>query len=1126
MESHPCRSPPHALHGPSPTFQAPPSWFVPVLHSLQHIIHHSLGELHHGNIVIGRDSTPLSAVVTSHHADTSPGPSGPHQPLATLPRLPHVPHQSFSQLQVDQPVSSTSGHQTLPQRSTPPANPTQPLEETAELEPKVTANTDAVLQSCSAKPAREIGGWAGEEKQLRVGQLREGHLTEGQRTKGQLRAGQLVGASEVKDHKSAGKAEQQHQQQQQTVVGSKQQLQQPSASMHGPHRWSPDTSDPPPKESAAQPAPLVTEATLVGPSPQQPTAPAGTVLPPRQPRQVVSPNPRQASPDSAVTRAGHAVANSDPCTLRQSSTLGQVEPCIAEPPSRGKRPEAEKGTSGPAASQPQLKLPEAAPSSPAASAGAATMRNSDDVTAADPLSCKPAEQPLKSTRALASTKGASPAADASQLPSDPHAAEETLPKKQAQPLSEAPAHIQSPTSSPVQDVTHSAPRQRKRIYRQPSAATAEASPEAKRLKQEVQVKSEPPSPGPQQQLLRQQAKDTTAAQPRKVREPIRHPEQPIALPPSALQNIFNSIQKLRLQGNALQLTSQHTDLMTHLPPLLQLRVWSKYASEVLPQGNVVAFFSLTVDAMSRRSRDIKWLTQRESTAKVYRLCDAAVSLCGRLEACGALPVKTIPTKTPQMVPLELQAAYVLCVGGYVGSLSRREFADQLMVGLLGQVCIMLLELKASESDYKTAELNFKAAGGSPGKVQERLRQLSATRSEPQRAQHATRASEPRQLDIGMVVKGCLDGMMRLKHIHAGLIDDRSMDLLQKQDSLWQLRIVSFFSCNLRPTANASAFLTTVCKLNRDDKRNNKIDWLRHTGQLLHQQTQSALGQAHKAGILAKGKDLPAKIVVLPKDLHHAAACYAIAAKSPDSSSDPAAAAVEDFVKFAQGLIREVDPAAVPNHRKPTPESASQSAVHSASHAASQPPRNDKHDKSAGRHSNQRSPAAGTQSAPKDPRTCPPSQAPHRYASASQHPDSSGREQQHRPHQRSHPPHCKYFYRIEGNCTNSNCDYHHGSHQEYVAYMQQCGLVPYSLKFASKVGRDKWIVDAAVDILNDMILSQQLPRGSFSECDLRPLAFLQDPSGEHAQLQLQVSLADLLNRSFHMGRCLVSCFLST
>ena len=71
-------------------------------------------------------------------------------------------------------------------------------------------------------------------------------------------------------------------------------------------------------------------------------------------------------------------------------------------------------------------------------------------------------------------------------------------------------------------------------------------------------------------------------------------------------------------------------------------------------------------------------------------------------------------------------------------------------------------------------------------------------------------------------------------------------------------------------------------------------------------------------------------------------------------------------------------------------------------------------------------------------------------------------------------------------------------------MTSSGLVPYSLKFASDVGRDKWIADAAVDGLNDLILNHRLPRGCFSEYDLRPMAFLQDPDGEHARLQLQVS----------------------
>ena len=1110
MESCPCFVPPQTVQGPSDTFPADSSWFVPlssVPDRLQRVIHHSLGDSQHNLKAPGRGLTTLIAIDTSQksllHMDDSPEPSGPPPRVATLPGLPHASLQPSQQLhrQVRPPMlSSTSYHQTPPQLSTSPDDPTQPLvelqQEAVELEPRVTADTDAMPQSWSKKPAEQPDSWPGDEEQLREGQPREG----------QLREGQLRGTSELTHHNSAEKAEQQ----QQTVIGSMQQLQQPSVSRHGSHMWTSDTSDSTPNDSAARRASFTTKAMLVSSSPHQLVEPASTVAPPQKPGFL--PTPRQTSPNSAVTRASDAMAKSHSHTLRQSSTLRQVSPCTDEPLTGGKCPEAHKGSLDAAASQlmtSKSKLPEATPSSPAASEVATTIRNSDDFTAVDPSPSRPTAQPRNTG---ASTEEASTAADVSQAPADAHAAREDLPKKQAQPLSQALAQLQPAAQAPAHAETQSMPRQKKRIYRQPSAA--EASPEAKRLKQEMQVKSEPPSPVPQQQQQppqpRQAAKDLTAAQPRRVREPIRHPEQPIDLPPSAVQNIFRSIRKLRLQGNGLQFTSQHMDLMTHLPPLLQLRVLSKYASEVLPHGNVVTFFSLTVDTMSRRSRDVKWLTQRESTAKAYRLCDAAVSLCGRLEERGMLPVKTIPAKTPQLMPLELQAAYILCIGGHVGSLSRREFADQLMVGLLGQVCIMLEEHKASEADRKTAELNLKAAGGSPAKVQEQLRKLSATHSEAQRAQHATRASAPHQLDIGTVVKGCLDGMMRLKHIHEHPVDDRSMEYLHSQGSLWQLRIISFFGRNLRPTANASAFLTSVCKFNRNDKRNNKIDWLRYTGQELHHYIQSAVAQAHKAGILAKGRDFPAKIAVLPKDLHYAAVCYAVGAKSPDSSSGHAD--VEDFVRFAQGLIHEVDPAAVPNYRRPTHESTSQSASQAASHAASQPPRDDKHDKPAGKHSNQRSLAAGTHPAPTDPHTHPPSRPPHPHAAPSQHPGSSGQDQQHRSHQGNHPRHCKYFYRMEGACTNSKCGYYHGSHQEYVAYMTHCGLVPYSLKFASDVGRDKCIVDAAVDGLNDMVLSQQLPRGSFSECELRPLAFLQDPSGEHARLQLQVRflLATLLS----------------
>ena len=1101
----------------SDAFPLPPSWVVPLnsmSDSLQQIIRGSLEDGQHDIHATGRNLTPPNAVDTSQnalqHTGVSPRPADPLHPLATSVVTTYAAeqHQPPNQLhrQAGPPMpGSCSTHQNPPKSITSQDHLCQAG---TELEQKQKCGGDR-------NSAGQAGSWSAEEGQLRDGQLREG---------------QLRSTSKLKKSISDGKAEQQRQQQQQQQATiSPEELQQPVLIRPRLHR---QPSDTPHDDSAGQPAPSATGAVLIRPPPQQPAVHASTVASPQKPGQTVVPNPNQsvseiakARPDPSRARASDVIADSDLHTLRQSSPGGQLQPGYVasepEPPSRGKRTEEEEGVPVLDSSVSQLvsgkpRLQGRTPS-PAVSKGAATIGQTSDAAAAKAFSGKPAAQPLASRASTSSavTGDATAAADASQLPADGRtgAASPVLPEKQAQPSSQALAHA----------VPQSKPKQKKRIYRQPS--TAETSPEAKRQKQaapgkEVRVKSETASPNPQQQQQRQeqhQGKDAKAAVflPRKVREPIRHPEQPINLPPSAVENIYRSMRKLRLLGKGQQLSSQDMNLMAHLPPLVQLRVLSKYASEVLPNGNVVKFFSLTVEAMGRRSRDSKWLAQRDETATAYRLCDAAASLYGQLGECGELPENTVPTKTPQLVPLELQAAYILCIGGYSGLLSRKEFADQLMIGLLGQVYMMMEELKASESDCKTAELNLKAAGGSPAKVHERLRQPSATRSEPQRAQHATRASEAQralhatnQLNIRSAVRACFGGMIRLRHIKDGEIDDKGMNFLESQGALWQLRIVSMFGCNLkRPSPNASAFLMSTCKLNRNDRQANKLDWLRHMSRQLHSKAQSVLDQAYSAGLLLRSKQAPAKIAVLPTDLHYAAVCYAIGAHSSDKFGDHVPAVVvyqtlSDFIRYAQGLILEVHPAAVPNHSTVTSALASRPA----SRAASLAPRDDQSNRTA---VSQRAPTPVTHPALSDPRTRPPSQPPHPQASASQHQTSSVQGQPHMLHtgiqSRNHPRHCKYFYRIEGGCTNRNCEYYHGSHQEYVAYMVHVGLVPYSLKFASDVGRDRWIVDAAVDGLNDMILSQQVPRGSFSECDLRPLAFLQDPNGEHARMQLQVSL---------------------
>lgn len=927
-------------------------------------------------------------------------------------------------------------------------------------------------------------------------------------------------------------AEQQLQQPQQhrPTLKSKQQPQQAAPILHRHCLVRSDSRD---DNSGAQLASAAAEGVQVSPyvSPQAQHAiqPASAAALPQNPRHTAAASLTEGLSDIATPRPGPparmpsgATANSDSETARHALPGGQTRPGsrTPEPPSRGKRPEAEEGIAhvDPSAShllsgKPKPQKP--TPSSVAAPTGATTLGQPGRSAAAGPLPGKPTAQPLNNRAATPSADAgeASTLAAAPELPTEDSAQGASTPEKQPQTGAQAPAQAAA---------TQSKQQQRKRVYRQSSAAAEEAAPEAKRSKQaapaQMQVKSEASPLAPQSQQQQQQSEETKAAPPRKVREPIRHPEQSIDLPPSAVQNIYRSIRKLRLQGNGQHgppLSSQHLDLMKHLPPLLQLRVLSKYASEVLPHGNVVKFFTLTVESMAHR-RDVKWLTQRDESDTAYRLCDAAASLYGRLGDLGELPAKTVPTKTPQMVPLELQAAYILCIGGYTGSLSRREFANQLLVGLLGQVCITMQELKANASDVKTAELNLKAAGGSLAKVHEQLRQSAAPCGESQRAQHATGGAKPATLDIGGVVQACFAGLTRLNRLKDVFVDDRSMNFLQSQGALWQLRIVSYFACHLRrPSSNASAFLTTVCKNNRNDSFASKLDWLHCVAGHLDPQTQSVLDQAYKAGILPREKQVPAKIAVLPRDLQYAAACYAIGAQTSDPScngkaaaaslSNPATAAVDNFVRFAQGLIREADPAAVCNNSRTRSESASRSASQGPSRAASQPPKNDQVDRTAVRHSSQQGAAAGTHPAPADPRTRSQLQPPNPQAASSRQ-LSSGVHQTIVPHTGSWPCHCKSFYRMDGGCMNRQCGYYHGSHQEYVAYMVHCGLVPYSLKFASEVGRDTWIVDAAVDGLNDMIHSQQLPRGSFTECDLRPLAFLQDPSGDQARMQLQVRAA--------------------
>ncbi len=694
-------------------------------------------------------------------------------------------------------------------------------------------------------------------------------------------------------------------------------------------------------------------------------------------------------------------------------------------------------------------------------------------------------------------------------------------------------------------------QKQKRTDRQLDTGAQEA-PGPKRAKKAPQAKAAAAEqPAQHQQQQQQQAKPRSESQGR-VRGTVRHPvpkpdppvakQSPIDLPPCTLDSIFRSIRKLRLLGSGRsheQLSKYHMSLLTPLLPLVQLRVLSKYGTEVMPHGNVVKFFTKTIEVMGGKSHDTRWLVWRERRS--YRLYEPAADLCRQLGDCGLLPEGAVPTVTPQLLPFELQAPFVLCLGGYTGSLPLADFAKDLLQALLSQVVLMLHKFRSAADDCKAAQANLELAGGSLSKVMSSVPAAAVSQRSPsrdrqaQQAQHAPKTGvKPRTippanaipLSIRHVAHAVFEGLVRINRLKDKNFDQLSYNFLQKQPPLWQLRIISQFAECYNGGANSPAFLTSICKQNRNLLYRENYAWLtQHRKRAagispeLVSSAQALLDDACKADVFLKGCIDPAILAVLPSQLHCIAVCYAISTAGTDSSTHSNDSA-ERFAAYAWDLIRECDPKAdlreggqAPS--RPRSQSVARGASQSVARAASQPPRHGSSDREASRGrsavpaaaaADQPSNATQDPLGPSDPHrrhpSIPATVPPTRQGSHIQPSRSPHQAQSHGPQSHGPPRHCLYFFSAKG-CRTQKCPFYHGSHQEYVAYMATTGLVPYGLKFVSNVGRDKWIVDEAVDCLNKLMLTKQLPQGSFNEHDLRPLAFLEDPNGDHSKLQLQV-----------------------
>lgn len=814
----------------------------------------------------------------------------------------------------------------------------------------------------------------------------------------------------------------------------------------------------------------------------------------------------------------------------------------------------------------------------------------------------PAQSSAKARARRAASKPASSAASAAsegqqqpneQLPISPVSKEPQQPSTQQPPAarqqSQKSKESQSPSEQPALNgkrlqqqqtdpASQPAVKKRKHSPILPPAAVAQASKAAGGAHMPAKTAD---------QTLQPSGKASTAE---KIADEDR------GLPQCTLDSIYNSLKELGLLKNrkaTAQLSRRDIiQLGEAQSPLVQLRVLSHYGRKFDPRGNPISFLKLTTgfvgnadSRLAAPARPVTLFSSLRSFAR-YELSSDAKEMLHRLGRFNLLQPDAVPELTAQVLPEELQPAFLLALAGYKGKHLAR-FSSDLLQRILWQVCWIVHQRSRHPEHFDAVAENFHRASGKqfrpppqraaakpkakpepdqaialapnavPPKASSRpssglseaAREKtapaatamhkpipfpeSASRPSKQSSNHkaavppanesrsmyqTAAAAKPSQHDKGIRESGirpepqeaktrerlsitdvrrkALFGMNVLKVLRSRSLDDVSQNSLVKQAPLWQLRSLSIFASNIRPNANPSAMLTSILKSARPEPDK----WV-------HQRVSETEENAHKLlSDAVAARMFPARLDAFPAlrrltpDLHAVAVIYAVGcvavpgalylSQSMPQQHQPSCpavlAALHAFVQYAQQLIKDF-------MSRDSPSTALRPPL-----GPSRPP-----------------------SAPSDPRLYPtgPPQNPHspshpQTSSSCDLPANPHRQPQlqqstsntHLPGPGKEPKPCRYYYRSSGRgCDRRDCPFLHGSHAEYVSYMSSTGLLPYGLKFQAQKGRDRWVIDGAVDVLNTLITRGRIPRGSLADWDLRPLAFLEDPlNGEPSKLQLQVS----------------------
>lgn len=350
----------------------------------------------------------------------------------------------------------------------------------------------------------------------------------------------------------------------------------------------------------------------------------------------------------------------------------------------------------------------------------------------------------------------------------------------------------------------------------------------------------------------QQLQPAVAWQPKGVQQMFEH---------EVLESILRSIKQLGLlysDKHDMQELSQHHLAQLRTQPLLtQLRMLSVHATQYNPERSAEDLFQERFSSLEQSHKSTLWLNNRYGSPSKRRLSHEAESLIKQLTARRLLLPKAVPELAAQVLPANLQPAYVLCLGGYTGNRPLPDFAAHVLLAVAVKIFHALQQCPTAVKQQQEAKESLQLAytlrqqavqpSTDPAAKSLAAHQASlpdhssvmetltdpATRTQKTQNQDPTDPRLTAQPKASPASTGALDLQAVFATVEAALVamhwlDEDSLDEaclgdVQTKPALDQLLIWSRFCGQVdkdKQSSNASAFLTILT--NAHEKRQSRV----------------------------------------------------------------------------------------------------------------------------------------------------------------------------------------------------------------------------------------------------------------------------------------------------------------